>query len=1060
MATNLTLTGPSSLRWSSGGLYNWGDYLLGYTDGRFAIIRYSFTIDTPLTKLSLKFTDEPTGNIFSHYGGKDYRGNENGSDFGFYISSKDHTISKGFTKHSLGLPGMTNELSSGLRFAPGGHKEIIGELDLSKKPLPSGTYYLYIHNFTKSYGCMIWSARITDTSYKPPASECTYETYTAPSAPSNFKFITGFKDTNNVPIVLSTGFTVKWDAAQDGVNNPVTGYKLFLNGVSIKTVEGKDATSYSYEFTKEQDFQGENITVSIRTIGKAESAKYSEMKEITGRVNTRPTKPILSKNYSGNGFYEKGTVEITISNPQDTDIDNDPISYQYKIGTNGAWENIDAANLKVKETLTDTTTFTFRAYDNKEYSYGTSLTINKYTLNIKEVGKIGGDYGVEEITYNVSRKCQVKASYKDEKDKKTKEKTFNFNSGNNTINLITELGFSQTEIKLTFYPKDSNGAVLNLGDNGFQTEELGKTPAQPTKNNIEVFDSHNGTNIINNSEYHCFFKEIAIKIPKFDYRIEKFNKTITFSDKDESVTGFIDKADFIDKGDFYLLKATFDVAQETTGKNLSLKLGDYVFDLGTYYRIINFPFSGLKSNNMGELIYTTNDNKPAPLRVSFSCDISELEQSYGLKDIEGKWQLQLLYGNNRRLVKNNLTPDTSSSPGTGTLSWGDITQAALEELGIPVSQYNGNKTFMVMVGVINAYGETIYDYCEQIYDFNKEFELTYFNFKFQDDNGELKSPDEDYNFVEGMTIRATYKIKKWQAETVAFKIQTNKGKTTLFSFSDTSSNSLSGTESNEISIDFKIPKITGSSETWDLCLYNDKVSRSVGTAYNTFPVNDKSVSLTGFDYSHNDNETGTYTLKSFTLSSAAEGELAYFLIFAGNEKRNSIGNDNTVTISDNFNPLAPLEDGSEKDSVIGSLLITETVRNSGYTLTKEWHSNTVVIYNILPTISYRKNHIGINTLSPSAQTDSIIYMGVYGNRDKIYFVNSNSDKRILDVETGGLSGFIFDCGSWDGTPGGFVPSVPDAPSGLARIAYTGLVSDLIEDENTVLILNANEFDFS
>ena len=30
---------------------------MGYTDSRFAIIRYSFTIDTPLTKLSLKISE-------------------------------------------------------------------------------------------------------------------------------------------------------------------------------------------------------------------------------------------------------------------------------------------------------------------------------------------------------------------------------------------------------------------------------------------------------------------------------------------------------------------------------------------------------------------------------------------------------------------------------------------------------------------------------------------------------------------------------------------------------------------------------------------------------------------------------------------------------------------------------------------------------------------------------------------------------------------------------------------------------------------------------------------
>jgi nuclear transport factor 2 (NTF2) superfamily protein len=75
-----------------------------------------------------------------------------------------------------------------------------------------------------------------------------------------------------------------------------------------------------------------------------------------------------------------------------------------------------------------------------------------------------------------------------------------------------------------------------------------------------------------------------------------------------------------------------------------------------------------------------------------------------------------------------------------------------------------------MVGVTNAYGETINVSCEQIYDFKKESELTYFNFEFQDDNGNWIAPNGEYKFIEGMFIRATYKIKKWQAETIAFEI--------------------------------------------------------------------------------------------------------------------------------------------------------------------------------------------------------------------------------------------------------------------------------------------------
>jgi hypothetical protein len=87
---------------------------------------------------------------------------------------------------------------------------------------------------------------------------------------------------------------------------------------------------------------------------------------------------------------------------------------------------------------------------------------------------------------------------------------------------------------------------------------------------------------------------------------------------------------------------------------------------------------------MGELIYTIDDNNsPSPLKVSFICDTDQLEQNYGIREIEGKWQLQILYGNNKTLTKTKLTPDTKTLLGTGYLSWGEIfTENDFKKLGI------------------------------------------------------------------------------------------------------------------------------------------------------------------------------------------------------------------------------------------------------------------------------------------------------------------------------------------------------------------------------------------
>ena len=113
------------------------------------------------------------------------------------------------------------------------------------------------------------------------------------------------------------------------------------------------------------------------------------------------------------------------------------------------------------------------------------------------------------------------------------------------------------------------------------------------------------------------------------------------------------------------------------------------------------------------------------------------------------------------------------------------------------------------------------------------------------------------------------------------------------------------------------------------------------------------------------------------------------------------------------------------------------------------------VYNLLPTVSYRQNHLGINTLSPSERRDSIVYIGTYGERNTIYFVGENNQQRIVNISTGAISNFVLDGGSWDGTPGGIIPGggSGDVPSGLARIAYTGEVVDLEQDRTDIIIIS-------
>ena len=85
-----------------------------------------------------------------------------------------------------------------------------------------------------------------------------------------------------------------------------------------------------------------------------------------------------------------------------------------------------------------------------------------------------------------------------------------------------------------------------------------------------------------------------------------------------------------------------------------------------------------------------------------------------------------------------------------------------------------------------------------------------------------------------------------------------------------------------------------------------------------------------------------------------------------------------------------------------------------YTSTKTTTSlQYVIVYNILPTVSYRKNHLGINVSNPSQNSDAGLVIGAYGDRKFIYLQGPEGGIHKINLDTGNLISFTIDCGSWD-----------------------------------------------
>ena len=94
---------------------------------------------------------------------------------------------------------------------------------------------------------------------------------------------------------------------------------------------------------------------------------------------------------------------------------------------------------------------------------------------------------------------------------------------------------------------------------------------------------------------------------------------------------------------------------------------------------------------------------------------------------------------------------------------------------------------------------------------------------------------------------------------------------------------------------------------------------------------------------------------------------------------------------------------------VSRLTLTIELTYNSHSITKTSTSNDLVIYGITPTVSYRQNHLGINT--STLQDDSILTIAPTSGRNIIYLQKVGStDTFKINLATGALEGFNIDCG--------------------------------------------------
>ena len=86
------------------------------------------------------------------------------------------------------------------------------------------------------------------------------------------------------------------------------------------------------------------------------------------------------------------------------------------------------------------------------------------------------------------------------------------------------------------------------------------------------------------------------------------------------------------------------------------------------------------------------------------------------------------------------------------------------------------------------------------------------------------------------------------------------------------------------------------------------------------------------------------------------------------------------------------------------------------------YGEETTIYNITPTIAYRKNQLGINTIpenfegndgsGESIKDTSILIIQSATNRNNIYFITPNNRIK-FNINDGKIDGILLDAGNWN-----------------------------------------------
>lgn len=831
--------------------------------------------------------------------------------------------------------------------------------------------------------------------------------------------------------------TFSWNGAKGGTANSITGYKVsysVLDGEKpVYTIEKElvetSEPNYKTTWTLPDDdkYRGKTIQVSIQVIGTilgydSEIETYS-----LGKINT---KPILTLCRPSKTIVPSRGGEVSFAlESEDEDSDSQTLSYYYE--TDSSSEKVSYTN-GTNVSISDTTTFNFYAYDGLEYSEAKQIEIEKNTEPSCKLIASGGLYTDYRITCELAggqpndNKFTYYLSYDDIDVELQDEGQASYLVGD----IRAKLGSMTAGQKYSCQ-------FWATRDDGIETCTSDKIDVQVY---APVIVLKNELNEALSSGTPYFSKNVKVEFTGYSKNINTLTLSSVSVEPEDQICVF--NTTNFKYGEVFSKMKVNDSFELNLGFNIiktsAITIGP-VQGNSSLFGGSNFAFRAYTDPTL--FIYI---KIPSEMKYGFSA-----EETLSIKLGNGK--LEASYSD-------------SSSDETGIRMY-SVTGKDFYDTFIKNATESGS--LELNFELKNKYGDT-FSYSDTL-NINYEAPATINNLSNLNLNVEGTSLDNWAYLKEGMPLSTNLELYSVLAPSVDFLYK--KSGTTSWQFlskavftKDAGSyrDDLYNTRAYKYVCNGSFYEIGANEEDFEID-YGARVSTGnhsyIEELYSQLEVRGHKPPIVKINKASILNSTLTTTFDidplGFTQIEGINFSKQISLEIQNSEAREFVGYKDTLAWSltedetkSDFLHVSPILKTSFSTYVKGD-------KNNLYYQTEKISQSKFyfLVYNIVPTVSYRKNHLGINTLSPSERDDSVVYVGSYGERDKIYFVNSENQIRTIDIKSGGINGFIVDCGSWTGIPGGLIPTNPDLPAGLATIAYTGDIKDLEQKTETIIVLS-------